>query len=198
MGEVVGYARVSSQGQSLDVQLEKLNKYGCEKVYQEKISGVDQNRPELIACLDYVRKGDTLVITKLDRMARSAYHLGTIVEKLKKKKVDFVVLDQNIDTSTPHGTLMFQMLASFAEFENNLRKERQLEGIQKAKEQGKPFGRPLKVDNDLIDNVKIAIEKGITVSRILKFYKISQTTYYRIKSGYYDTLIKEETKEKLC
>jgi DNA invertase Pin-like site-specific DNA recombinase len=109
-----------------------------------------------------------------------------------------VVLDQNIDTSTPHGTLMFQMLASFAEFENNLRKERQLEGIQKAKEQGKPFGRPLKVDNDLIDNVKIAIEKGITASRILKFYKISQTTYYRIKSGYYDTLIKEETKEKLC
>lgn len=187
MGEVVGYARVSSQGQSLDVQLEKLKKYGCEKVYQEKISGVDQNRPELIACLDYVRKGDTLVITKLDRMARSAYHLGMIVEKLKQKKVDFVVLDQNIDTSTPHGTLMFQMLASFAEFENNLRKERQLEGIQKAKAQGKPFGRPLKVDNDLIANVKVAIERGITVSRILKFYKISQTTYYRIKSGYYDT-----------
>ena len=187
MGEVVGYARVSSQGQSLDVQLEKLKKYGCEKVYQEKISGVDQNRPELIACLDYVRKGDTLVITKLDRMARSAYHLGMIVEKLKQKKVDFVVLDQNIDTSKPHGTLMFQMLASFAEFENNLRKERQLEGIQKAKAQGKPFGRPLKVDNDLIENVKVAIEKGITVSRILKFYKISQTTYYRIKSGYYDT-----------
>ena len=187
MGEVVGYARVSSQGQSLDVQLEKLNKYGCAKVYQEKISGVGQNRPELIACLDYVRKGDTLVITKLDRMARSAYHLGMIVEKLKQKKVDFVVLDQNIDTSTPHGTLMFQMLASFAEFENNLRKERQLEGIQKAKAQGKPFGRPLKVDNDLIENVKVAIEKGITVSRILKFYKISQTTYYRTKSGYYDT-----------
>ena len=108
------------------------------------------------------------------------------------------MLDQNIDTSTPQGTLMFQMLASFAEFENNLRKERQLEGIQKVKEQGKPFGRPLKVDNNLIDNVKSAIEKGITVSRILKFYKISQTTYYRIKSGYYDTLIKEGTKEKLC
>lgn len=187
MGEVVGYARVSSQGQSLDVQLEKLNKYGCAKVYQEKISGVDQNRPELIACLDYVRKGNTLVITKLDRMARSAYHLGMIVEKLKQKKVDFVVIDQNIDTSTPHGTLMFQMLASFAEFENNLRKERQLEGIQKAKAQGKHFGRPLKVDNNLIENVKVAIEKGVIVSRILKFYKISQTTYYRIKSGYYDT-----------
>ena len=102
-----------------------------------------------------------------------------------------MVLDQNIDTSTPQGTLMFQMLASFAEFENNLRKERQLEGIQKAKEQGKPFGRPLKVDNALIENVKAAIEKGITVSRILKFYKISQTTYYRIKSGYYDALIKQ-------
>ena len=160
---------------------------GCREQGRLTTWSIDQNRPELIACLDYVRKGDTLVITKLDRMARSAYHLGMIVEKLKQKKADFVVIDQNIDTSKPHGTLMFQILASFAEFENNLRKERQLEGIQKAKAQGKPFGRPLKVDNDLIENVKVAIEKGITVSRILKFYKISQTTYYRIKSGYYDT-----------
>ena len=167
MGEVIGYARVSSQGQSLDIQLSKLTVYGCDKIYKEKISGVNQNRPELIACLDYVRKGDTLVITKLDRMARSAYHLGTIVDRLKKKEVEFVVLDQNIDTSTPQGTLMFQMLSAFAEFENNLRKERQLEGIKKAKEDGKPFGRPLQVDSELIENVKKSMAKGITVSRIL-------------------------------
>ncbi|MCF6766769.1 recombinase family protein [Thiotrichales bacterium 19S11-10] len=99
--QLVGYARVSSSGQNLDVQLEKLKKYGCDEIYQEKISGVNQNRPELIKCLDYVRKGDTLVITKLDRMARSALHLGQIVEKLKKKNVNFVVIDQHIDTSSP-------------------------------------------------------------------------------------------------
>ena len=95
------------------------------------------------------------------------------------------MLDQNMNTGSPQGTLIFQMLASFAEFERNLRRERQLVGIHKAKAQGRPFGRPLKVDRHLINNVKTAIDKGITVSKILEFYKISQTTYYRIKSGHY-------------
>jgi DNA invertase Pin-like site-specific DNA recombinase len=193
MGDVVGYARVSSQGQSLEIQIDKLTKYGCNKIYQEKISGVDQNRAELIKCLDYIREDDTLVITKLDRMARSAYHLGSIVEKLKEKKVNFIVLDQNINTASPQGKLMFQMLSSFAEFENNLRKERQLEGIKKAKKEGKPFGRPLNVDEELINNVKASVERGITVSRILNYYKISQTTYYRIKAGWYDKKVTKES-----
>ena len=172
MSNAVGYARVSSQGQSLDIQIDKLAKYGCNKIYQEKISGVDQNRAELIKCLDYVRENDTLVITKLDRMARSAYHLGSIVEKLKEKNVNFVVLDQNINTTSPQGKLMFQMLTSFAEFENNLRKERQIEGIKRAKEEGKPFGRPLHVDAELINGVKKSMKRDITVSRILKYYKM--------------------------
>jgi len=191
MDNNVGYARVSSQGQSLKVQIDKLTKYGCNKIYQEKISGVDQNRAELIKCLDYVREDDTLVITKLDRMARSAYHLGGIVEKLKEKKVNFVVIDQNINTASPQGKLMFQMLSSFAEFENNLRKERQTEGIKRAKEEGKPFGRPLHVDAELINGVKKSMKRDITVSRILKYYKISQTTYYRIKAGWYDKKVSD-------
>ena len=195
MSNAVGYARVSSQGQSLDIQIDKLAKYGCNKIYQEKISGVDQNRAELIKCLDYVRENDTLVITKLDRMARSAYHLGSIVEKLKEKNVNFVVLDQNINTTSPQGKLMFQMLSSFAEFENNLRKERQIEGIKRAKEEGKPFGRPLHVDTKLINDIKKAMKKGITISRILKYYKISQTTYYRIKSGWYNKKVDGIAKE---
>ena len=195
MSNAVGYARVSSQGQSLDIQIDKLAKYGCNKIYQEKISGVDQNRAELIKCLDYVRENDTLVITKLDRMARSAYHLGSIVEKLKEKNVNFVVLDQNINTTSPQGKLMFQMLTSFAEFENNLRKERQIEGIKRAKEEGKPFGRPLHVDAELINGVKKSMKRDITVSRILKYYKISQTTYYRIKSGWYNKKVNGIVKE---
>jgi DNA invertase Pin-like site-specific DNA recombinase len=191
MDNNVGYARVSSQGQSLKVQIDKLTKYGCNKIYQEKISGVDQNRAELIKCLDYVREDDTLVITKLDRMARSAYHLGGIVEKLKEKKVNFGVIDQNNNTASPQGKLMFQMLSSFAEFENNLRKERQTEGIKRAKEEGKPFGRPLHVDAELINGVKKSMKRDITVSRILKYYKISQTTYYRIKAGWYDKKVSD-------
>lgn len=189
MGDIVGYARVSSQGQSLEIQIDKLTKYGCNKIYKEQISRVDQNREELIKCLDYVREGDALVITKLDRIARSAFHLGSIVEKLKKKKVNFVVLDHNINTASSQGKLIFQMLSSFAEFENNLRKERQLEGIKKAKKEGKQFGRPLNVNIELLNNVKTSIQRGITVSRILNYYKISKTTYYRIKSGWYDKKI---------
>lgn len=186
MTELVGYARVSLQGQSLQQQLDKLTQYGCGKIYQEKSNCLDQKRPELTACLDHTSKGDTLVITKLDRMARSAYHLNSIVEKLKDKQVNFIVLDQSIDTTTSQGDLLFQLIAAFAELENNLRKERQLEGIKKAKQQGKPFGRPLSVDAQLVTDVKRAIEKGITVSRILNYYQISQTTYYRIKSGWYE------------
>ena len=93
---IIGYARVSSGNQNLDTQLDRLQKHGCDKIYQEKISGVDQNRPALLSCLDYLRDGDTLVITRLDRMARSAVHLGQIAEKLKHKDVNLVVLEQNI------------------------------------------------------------------------------------------------------
>lgn len=83
--QLIGYARVSSAGQNLDVQLSKLNAYGCDKIYKEKLSGLDQNRPELLKCLDCIREHDTLVVTRLDRVARSALHLGQIVELLEEK-----------------------------------------------------------------------------------------------------------------
>ncbi|WP_150464701.1 recombinase family protein [Francisella sp. XLW-1] len=182
----VGYARVSSIGQKLDIQIEKLKAYGCTKIYQEKISGVDQNRPELIKCLDYVRDSDdTLVVTKLDRMARSALHLGKIVEHLQSKKVNLVVLDQNIDTTSIYGKLTFQILASVAEFENEIRKERQKEGIQRAQKDGKKFGRPRKVTAEIIEKV-LEDSKTKTVSQILKDNNISQRTYYKIKNGKYN------------
>jgi len=182
----VGYARVSSVGQKLDIQIEKLKDYGCTKIYQEKISGVDQNRPELIKCLDYVRDSDdTLVVTKLDRIARSTLHLGKIVEHLQSKKVNLVVLDQNIDTTTIYGKLTFQILASVAEFENEIRKERQKEGIQKALKDGKRFGRPRKVTAKIIEQV-LEDSKTKTVSQILKDNNISQRTYYKIKNGKYN------------
>lgn len=184
-GQLVGYARVSSNGQSLDIQIDKLTQFGCNKIYKEKLTGMDQNRPALLQCLDYVREDDTLVITKLDRMARSALHLGQIVEKLNKKKVNFIVLDQNIDTTTPQGKLMFNMLASFAEFENGIRKERQAEGIKKAIEKGVRFGRPRKVTAETVKRFHELTEQGLSVAEIIRKLDVSRRTYYLIKSGAY-------------
>ncbi|WP_018299342.1 recombinase family protein [Fangia hongkongensis] len=194
-GQKIGYARVSSSGQSLDVQIDKLKETGCEKIYQEKISGTDQNRPKLLECLDYVRAGDTLIVTKLDRIARSVLHLKQIADQLEKKKVDLVVLDQKIDTTTSQGKLMFNMLSAFAEFENDLRKERQADGIKKALENGIKFGRPGKVDSHLVIGVKSYINKGVKVSKTLPQFGISRSTYYMIKKGQYDHLLPDDYKQ---
>ncbi len=112
---IVGYARVSSVGQSLDVQLDKLRH--CDKTYQEKQSGTNQKRPKLQACLEYVREGDTLVVTRLDRLARSTLHLCQIAEILREKQVNLQVLDQNIETLDATGRLLFNMLGAIAQGE---------------------------------------------------------------------------------
>ena len=139
----LAYIRVSSVGQSLEVQRDKVTASGVEpkNVFEEKRSGLDTGRPELKACLRSLRKGDTLVITKIDRLARSAVDLLGIVRELEKDGVALKVLDQSIDTSTAAGKAMLQMLAVFAEFETAIRAERQMDGIAKAKAKGIRFGR---------------------------------------------------------
>ncbi len=179
---IIGYARVSSVGQSLEVQQDKLNAYGCEKIYQEKISGTTQNRKQLQMALDYVRERDVLVITKLDRLARSTFHLTQIAERLKEKEVELVVLDQNIDTSTPTGKLLFNMLASIAEFETDIRKERQLDGINKAKQKGVQFGRKAKLSDDLITKMKQERADGALIKDLMKNYSLSKASVYRLLS----------------
>ena len=140
---IVGYARVSSTGQDHETQIERLTAAGAEKVFSEKQSGLDRDRPALEECLRFVREGDVLLVTKLDRLARSASHLHQIVEMLNDKGVGFKVLDDaSLDTTTRTGKLVFGILASIAEFETALRKERQMEGIAKAKERGETGGRP--------------------------------------------------------
>src|ERR1700744_4118517 len=117
MSEIVGYARVSSSGQSLDIQQDKLKAFGYTRIFAEKRSGRQaDSRPELQACLAFLRDGDTLVITKLDRMARSVLDLAKIADLLKKKGVALKVLDQAIDTGTSEGMLMFSLLGAFAQF----------------------------------------------------------------------------------
>jgi len=139
MGKTIGYARVSTTGQSLETQLEQLQ--DADRVFQEKESGAKKDRPELNALLDYVREGDIVVVTKLDRIARDTQHLLSIVERLETKGVSFKVLNMNLDTSTPTGKLMLTMLGAIATFERELMLERQAEGIAKAKAAGKYKGR---------------------------------------------------------
>ena len=174
---IIGYARVSSTGQDHTSQVQRLQSEGAEKVFQEKQSGLDRDRPELAKALEFAREGDVLVITKLDRLARSAAHLHQIVETLDKKGVGFRVLDDaSLDTTTRTGKLVFGILASIAEFETALRKERQMEGIAKAKAEGKTGGRPKTVDEDRIRTMKT---EGLSVPQIVKETGISRAAVYR-------------------
>jgi DNA invertase Pin-like site-specific DNA recombinase len=177
---LVGYARVSSTGQKLDVQLEKLKEAGCKKIFREKITGVDQNRPALLECLNYLREGDTLVITKLDRLARSNMHLNKIVNDLEADSISLYILDQNIDLSTPTGKLMFQMLSVFAEFENNIRKERQADGIKKALAKNVKFGVRPKFKHEDLASMKQDREGGMLIKDIMHKYSISKASFYRL------------------
>lgn len=138
---IVGYARVSTVGQSLEAQIEQLEKAGVEEVFQEKVSGVKRDRPQLLEMIRFVRKGDTVIITKLDRIARSTKHLLEIVDKLHEKGANFKVLNIDLDTSTPTGKLMLTMLGAIATFEREMMLERQAEGIEIAKRNGKYQGR---------------------------------------------------------
>ncbi len=173
----IGYARVSSVGQSLDVQLDKLKH--CKKTYQEKQSGTNQNRPELKACLDYIREGDTLVVTRLDRLARSTLHLCQIAEILKKEKVELQVLDQNINTKDATGRLLFNMLGAIAQFETEIRAERQMDGINKAKERGVAFGRKRKMTQEQIDELRERRKSGTLIKTLMADYDLSKASVYR-------------------
>lgn len=176
----VGYARVSTIGQSLDVQRSKLNAFGCDEIFEDRHTGTTADRPKLKQCRKYVREGDSLVITKLDRLARSTYHLTQIAEELKEKGVDLVVLDQNIDTSTPTGKLLFNMLASIAEFETEIRKERQMEGIAKAKEKGVRFGRKSKLQENEINQLRHDRKSGVKITDLMSKYALSKASVYRL------------------
>ena len=139
---LVGYARTSTleQGAGLEAQVRDLKALGCERLYQEQVSSVG-TRPQLEAALDFVREGDTLVVTKLDRLARSVSHLGTILDALTAKGVALRIVSLGVDTSTPTGKLMLNVLGGVAQFEREMMLERQREGIAKAKAEGAYKGR---------------------------------------------------------
>ena len=177
----IGYARVSSYGQSLDVQLERLA--GCDRVFREKESARTDKREQLQLCLDYVRDGDVLVVTKLDRLARSTRDLLNIVNRLEQTKVELVVLDQQIDTSTATGRLMLSMLGAIAEFENDLRKDRQMQGIAHARRNGIKFGRKAALTDDQINEMRLLRGDGLRIVDLVTRFKVSKASVYRALSS---------------
>jgi len=175
----VGYARVSSTGQSLEVQLSKLQH--CNKVFSEKKSATSTNgRTALKECLSYLRESDQLVITRLDRLARSVMDLSQITHDLQQRQIDLVVIDQQIDTSTPTGKLMFNMLGAIAEFETALRKERQADGITKALEKGVKFGAKPKLTEQEVQQMQIDRDAGMLIKDVCVKYGLSKASVYRI------------------
>ena len=174
---LVGYVRVSSTGQSLEVQVDKLK--GCKKIFQEKRSGAAGNRPQLEACLEYVREEDTLVVTRLDRLARSTLHLCQIADELKRKGVELQVLDQNINTADATGRLLFNMLGAIAQFETEIRAERQLDGITKARKKGVRFGAQRKFSSEQIKELGQKREAGMLIKTLMYEYGFSKPSVYR-------------------
>lgn len=174
---LIGYARVSSIGQSLESQLNRLQH--CEKIYQEKETGTSNQRPQLTACIDYVRDGDVLVVTRLDRLARSTLHLCQLAEALEKKSVQLHVLDQAINTEDATGRLLFNMLGAIAQFETEIRAERQRDGIEAAKARGVSFGKKKKLSQSDQDELRRRRREGALIRELSVDFKLGKSSVYR-------------------
>jgi len=178
----IGYARVSTKDQNLDMQLDALNKAGCEKIYREKISGAGKERPELQKMLENIREGDVIVIWKLDRLGRSLQHLVEIVNDLMTKKVGLQSLNDPIDTTTPQGRLAFNIFGSLAEFEREVIRERTRAGLEAARSRGRQGGRPKGLSDKAQQKAIIAEtlykEQKLTVQQIAEQLNISKATLY--------------------
>ncbi|PSJ59245.1 recombinase family protein [Pseudaminobacter soli (ex Li et al. 2025)] len=178
---LVGYARTSTTDQKagLAAQLRDLEQAGCTKIFREELSSVAATRPQLEAAIEWVREGDTLVVTKLDRLARSVADLVSITEELRRKGVGLRILAMNLDTSTPTGKLMLNLLGSIAEFERELMLERQREGIAKAKVDGKYKGRQPTARAKAEEVMQLRAE-GKSANDIVAALGISRASVFRI------------------
>lgn len=177
----IGYARVSTAEQELDAQIEQLEKAGCDKIYHEKISGAKRERPQLSELLGYIRKGDVLVVCKLDRLARSTAHLLDIVEILKARDAQLCSLGEPwADTTSHAGKMIMTIFAGIAEFEKDLIRERTQVGRKRALNAGVKFGRPKKL-NDTQHAMLIKMrQEGRPMSELVEVFKIDRSSIYRI------------------
>ena len=180
----IGYARVSTSDQKLDSQIEQLNKEGCENIFKEKISGVRKHRPELERILSHTRKGDILVVCKLDRLARSTRHLLEIMEILREKKVTFYSLGEPwADTTSHAGRMIMTVFSGIAEFERDLIRERTGIGRKEAMKRGVKFGRPRKLPPEQKKLIQKLIEEGQSAQEVANTFKVNRSTIYRMTNG---------------
>ena len=175
----IGYARVSSNNQNLDMQLDALTRADCIKIFEEKITGSRKDRPELEEMLKMLRAGDTVVVYKLDRLGRSMKHLIEIVNQLHEMDVNFKSLHENIDTSTPIGRFFFHTMAALAEFEREMIIERTSSGVAAARARGRVGGRPKADKKNIEKALKLYDAKTHSISEITEICGISDATLYR-------------------
>lgn len=176
----IGYARVSTVEQNLDLQIDALKKAGCEKVFSDKASGVRSDREGLTNALEFARAGDTLVVWKLDRLGRSLKDLITTVNNLHTREIGFVSLQENIDTTTSGGKLVFYIFGALAEFERDIIRDRTQAGLQAARARGRQGGRPPKLNKKQISMAKkLMKDETNSIKDICATLNISKTTLYR-------------------
>jgi len=176
---LIGYARVSTQDQNLDLQIEALNKADCKKIFDDKISGSRAERPGLAKALEMLREGDTLVVWKLDRLGRSVKNLVDLVGDLHKQGVQFKSLTDAIDTSTPSGRFFFHVMASLAEMERELTVERTRAGLEVARQLGRKGGRKRQMTDSKIESAKKLLASGVPPRNVAKNLGVSVPTLYR-------------------
>lgn len=176
---LVGYARVSTQDQNLDPQIEALTKSGCKKIFDDKISGSRGERPGLTKTLEILREGDTLVVRKLDRLGRSVKHLVDLAGDLRKQGIQFKSLTDSIDTGTPSGRFFFHVMASLAEMERELTVERTRAGLEIARQLGRKGGRKRQMTDSKIESTKKLLANGVPPRDVAKNLSVSVPTLYR-------------------
>lgn len=176
---LIGYARVSTQDQNLDLQIEALNQAGCKKLFEDKISGSRAERPGLAKLLEILREGDTLVVWKLDRLGRSVKNLVDLVGSLQKQGVQFKSLTDSIDTGTPSGRFFFHVMASLAEMERDLTIERTRAGLEVARQLGRRGGRKRQMTDSKIESAKKLLTTGVPPRDVAKNLGVSVPTLYR-------------------
>jgi len=177
---IFGYARVSTQDQNLERQIDQLQQLGCERIFQEKVTGSKKERPELDKLLDQLRTGDIIVVTELTRLSRSVRDLFALIDMIHQKGAHMKSLKEPwLDTTTPQGKLLFAVFAGVSQFERDLISERTREGISSARARGRNGGRPPKPSKSIELALKMHEEKNYSISEIVKATGIGKTTLYR-------------------
>lgn len=176
---LIGYARVSTADQNLDLQIQSLLKAGCERIYDDKISGTRNDRPGLSKAMEMLRPGDTLVVWKLDRLGRSVKHLVDLITRLEQAAINFKSITDSIDTGTPAGRFFFHVMASLAEMERELIAERTRAGLAEAKRKGRVGGRPRSMTESKLTSAKELLQANIPPREVAANLGISIATLYR-------------------